>query len=378
MKLTQYGQYRICNRCIMDTTDPDIEFDEHGVCNHCHHFDKQMNKANKLREKDPQILQHLVEEIKREGKGKPYDCIIGLSGGVDSSYVAWKVKTLGLRPLAVHLDNGWNSEVAVKNVENIVNTLNLDLFTIVIDWDEFRQLQLAYLRSSVIDLEVTSDHAIVATMYKLARKYRIKYIISGTNIATESVLPKSWYYKHKDDIKNLIDIYDKFGNSKPLKSYPKLSFFTSIFNNLILKIKWVPILNFLPYNKNMAIDTITEKLNWKNYGGKHHESIITKFYQTYILPQKTGFDKRRAHLSNLILSGQKTREEALIEIELPVYKSEKELEAEISYFIKKLQISREEFDEILQIPPKSHYEFKTDKNQRDLFFRILSIYRNLK
>ena len=352
--------FQICTRCIMDTTDPNIVFDEYGICNHCHHYDNLvLNHVLKGPEANKE-LQKVVERIKKDGKGKPYDCIIGLSGGVDSSYVAWLVKKLELRPLAVHLDNGWNTQLAVKNVEQIVSKLGLDLYTIVIDWDEFRDLQLAYLKASVIDLEVTSDHAIIATLYKLAQKYKIGYIINGTNIATESILPYAWYYKWKTDSINLLDIYKKYGSGRKLKTYPKINLLKTIYYTLFLDIKWISILNYVDYQKKNAIELITKELDWKNYGGKHHESLITKFYQSYILPTKTGFDKRRAHLANLICSGQITREEALIELAIPVYATQAQLEDETEYVIKKLNITIDEFNTILHTPPRNHMEFRTN------------------
>jgi N-acetyl sugar amidotransferase len=362
MRLVKEGEYQICTRCIMDSSDPDIYFDEKGICNHCHLYDDLIQNHIPSGEKAKAELNALVAKIKKDGEGKPYDSIIGLSGGVDSSYVAWLVKDLGLRPLAVHLDNGWNSELAVMNVENIVNKLGLDLYTIVIDWDEFRDLQLAYLRASVIDLEATSDHAIVATMFKLAHKNKIKYIINGTNVATECILPHAWYYKYKTDSFNLLDIYKKFGSNRKLKTYPLLPFYKMMYYTFFLNLKWVSILNYVDYNKSSAIELITNKLGWKNYGGKHHESIITKFYQAYILPQKTGFDKRRAHLSNLVCSGQLTRMQALEEMKLEVYKSKSELESEKEYVIKKLGISMEQFNEILSQPARNHTEFKTNQS----------------
>jgi N-acetyl sugar amidotransferase len=355
----------------MDTSDPDIFFDKAGVCNHCHHHDKAEATMVFKGEAGEKKLAEIVSKIKQDGIGKEYDCIIGLSGGVDSTYVALLVKQHGLRPLAVHLDNGWNSELAVKNVENIVKELNLDLFTIVINWEEFKDLQLAYFRSGVIDLEATSDHAIFATMYKLAKDYNIRYVVNGTNILTESIMPESWFYRQKDDLVNLKDIHKKFGSGVPLKTFPTLGFVKSMYFNLVHKMQWVSILNFVPYIKPDIKAIIKKELDWNDYGGKHHESIITKFYQSYILPEKYGVDKRRAHLSNLVCAGQLSREEAIKEIETPVYKTKGELENDIEYVIKKFGISREEFDSIMTQQPRKHTDFKTDKWQRDLFFSFV-------
>lgn len=378
MRLIKEGPYQICKRCIMDTTDPDIVFDKEGICNHCHHYDEADRKYVPKGEEAISQLNKLVQSIKEDGKGKAYDCLIGLSGGVDSSYLAWLVKDLGLRPLAVHLDNGWNSELAVNNVENIVKKLDIDLFTIVIDWEEFRNLQLAYLRSSVVDLEVTSDHAIVATMYRLAKKHKIRNIISGTNVATESILPKAWYYRKKDDLTNLKDINRLFGQGNRIKTYPTMGYGRILYYNLVLKLKWVPLLNYIRYDKAEAKKLIQEKLGWRDYGGKHHESIITKFYQSHILPTKTGFDKRRAHLSNLVCSGQISREQALKEIEIPVYSSEKELKEEKEYVTKKLGITMEEMDDMLAAAPREHSEFKTDAAFRERIKKGLSFLKRLR
>jgi N-acetyl sugar amidotransferase len=375
--MTNNIEYKICKRCIMDTTDPDIIFDEQGICNHCHQHDKvylQLVPEPKEAEKQ---LTTLVNRIKEKGKGKKYDCIIGLSGGVDSTYVAFLVKKLGLRPLAVHLDNGWNSELAVQNVENIVNKLNIDLFTIVINWEEFKDLQLAYLRAGVVDLEVTSDHAIFASMSKLAKENDVSFVLSGTNVITESIMPQSWFYGKKGDLSNLKDIYKKFGSGRKLKSYPTQGFIKLVYFNLFHKLESISILNYVPYIKSEIKKTIEKELDWRDYGGKHHESVITKFYQCYILPQKFGIDKRRAHLSNLICAGQLTRNDALSEIQNPLYLNNSELENDIEYIIKKFGISRNEFELIMKGIPKKHSDFKTDKWLRDIFYNFVDFKNNL-
>ena len=366
-------EHNVCNRCIMDTTDPDITFDDNGICSHCHYHDSLYKQIVPNSQDAKILLSKLIEKIKEKGKSKKYDCIIGLSGGVDSTYVAFLVKELGLRPLAVHLDNGWNSELAIKNVENVIKKLKIDLFTIVIDWEEFKALQLAYLRAGVIDLEVTSDHAIFASLYKLAKQYNINYIISGTNVVTESIMPKSWFYQTKNDLVNLNDIFKKYGDGRALKTYPKHGFLKLLYFNLFHKLEFISILNYVPYVKSEIKDLIKKELDWKEYGGKHHESLITKFYQCYILPKKFGIDKRRAHLSNLICSGQMTREEALIEIEKPLYNSEFEMESDIEYVIKKFNISKKDFNKIINSPPSSHLSFKSDKWQRNLFYKIVDL-----
>jgi N-acetyl sugar amidotransferase len=352
-------EYQICKRCVMDTTDPDINFDENGYCNHCTNAIKKLENVRFSSEEERKNkLEQIVNNIKRKGKGKKYDCIIGLSGGVDSSYLAYIVKHLGLRPLAVHVDNGWNSELAVMNIENIVKKLNIDLFSYVIDWEEFKDLQKAYLKASVVDLEVLSDNAIVIAIHQLLRKNKIKHFLIGFNHASESIMPSAWYYSNKYDSKNIISIYKQYGNGKKLKSYPLLSLRGYIMYRFFDKSRKINILDYIQYDKKNAIEILKNELSWRDYGGKHNESIITKFYQNYILPKKFKIDKRRAHLSSLICSKQMSRESALNELQKKPY-TEKEIEDDIAYFIKKLGITHDEFWSIMKKPIRSHFEFKS-------------------
>ncbi len=361
--------YRQCSLTVMDTiADPDITFDEKGICNYYHEY-IIAEAANVFPGKSGEDkLKELVTRIKSDGKGKPYDCLIGLSGGVDSTYVAYLVKQLGLRPLAVHLDNGWDSELAVKNVENIITKLGFDLFTLVINWEEFKDIQLAYLKASVVDIEVVSDHAIFASMYKLAKEKNIGYIISGTNIVTEHIMPPSWLYQ-KMDFDNLKDIHKQFGKVR-LKTYPTFDFKKYIYYSGILKLTPISILNYVPYNKNAVKEIITKELDWRDYGGKHYESVFTKFYQAYILPQKFKIDKRKAHLSNLICSGQMTKSAALLELEKPLY-APNELKNDMEYVIKKLGLTQQSFDDIMKQPVRRHDEFKTDKHLKAGYMNLL-------
>jgi N-acetyl sugar amidotransferase len=277
--------YRQCTLTVMDNiADPGIRFDAKGVCNYYYEYKQAERNGVLTGEAGEKKIQELVEKIRTEGKDKPYDCLIGLSGGVDSTYVAWLVKKLGLRPLAVHLDNGWNSELAVKNVENIITRLGFDLFTLVVNWEEFRDIQLAYLRASVVDIEVVSDHAVFATMYKLAKEKKIGYIISGTNIVTEYIMPPSWLY-YKMDFANLKDIHSRYGKLK-LKTYPVFDFKKYVYYSGVLKLTPISILDYVPYNKQEIKEIIKNELGWRDYGGKHYESVFTKFYQAYILPEK--------------------------------------------------------------------------------------------
>lgn len=350
--------YRQCVVSVMDTiADPNISFDENGVSNYYHEFRAAEKERVFTGEAGQQKLDELIGAIIRDGKGKPYDSIIGLSGGVDSSYVAYKAAAYGLRPLVVHFDNGWNSELSVKNIESIVNKLGFDLYTLVVDWEEFRDLQLAYMKASVIDIEVATDHAITATLFKLAKQHKIKYVLSGSNINTECIMPSAWIF-NKGDHRNLLDIHKQYGNL-PLKTYPVFDALLKRYCNEILKARWVSFLNFIPYNKQEVKATISKELGWRDYGGKHYESIFTKFYQAYILPEKFKVDKRKPHLSNLIFSGQITKEEALAELAQPLY-PEADFKRDYEFVLKKFDLSEDAFRAIMQQPQRSHYDFKTE------------------
>lgn len=346
----------VCTRCIMDTTDPDIRFDAQGVCNHCHRYDSvSKTRLIPVEERDKR-LKALIDEIKAVGDGKPYDCVIGVSGGVDSTYVAWLVKKLGLRPLAVHLDNGWNSELAVANIEKTLNTLGIDLYTHVLNWEEFRNLQSSFLKASTPDGEVPTDHAIFALLYELAAKHGLKHVITGTNVVSEAILPEKWGYGYFD-WRYVKDVHRRFGTSR-LSTYPHFSLIKLAYFVFIRRIRMVSILNYVKYDKDEAMDVLQNQLGWVYYGGKHYESIYTRFYQAYILPRKFDIDKRKAHYSNLVLSGQMTREEALEQMKLPVY-PENLLEEDREYTIKKLGFSEAEFDAIMAAPTKIFEDYKT-------------------
>jgi len=361
--------YRQCSITVMDNiADPHITFDQAGICNYYHEYRKAASEGVYEGARGEQQLARLADKIKKDGKGRPYDCLIGLSGGVDSTYVAYLVKQLGLRPLAVHLDNGWNSELAVKNVENIITKLGFDLYTLVVNWEEFRDIQLSYLRASVVDIEVVSDHAIFSTMYKLAKEKNIGYIISGTNIVTEYIMPPDWLYQ-KMDFTNLRDIHRRYGKVK-LKTYPSFDFKKYVYYSAVLRLTPISILNYVPYNKAEVKETIKKELGWRDYGGKHYESIFTKFYQAYILPEKFKIDKRKAHLSTLICSGQISKEQALIELKKPLY-DQHELVTDKEYVLKKLGLTEDEFEAIMHLPVKRHQDFRTDRNLKDSYMRLL-------
>ena len=344
-----------CTRCVMDTTAEEIIFDEAGVCNFCKHYDEVSTKDLYSDEEGEQKLNLLIKQIKEKGKNNKYDCLIGLSGGVDSSYVAYLVKKrYGLRALAIHLDNGWNSELAVANVEQIVKRLEIDLSTYVLDWREFKDIQTSFLKSSVSNIEIPTDHAIWAILIKTAGKMGIPYIIAGNNVVTESIMPESWLYGSKDS-KFIKSIHKKFGKVK-LKTYPSLTTLDYV-NYLLFKgIRWVPILNYIPFVKNDAKKTLMDELGWRDYGGKHYESIFTRFFHAFYLPEKFGYDLRKSYLSALICSGQMSREDALEEIVKPPA-PETLLTQDRDYVIKKLGISEEEFKKIIDSPNKEFSDY---------------------
>lgn len=344
----------MCTRCIMDTTDSEIVFDDLGICNHCRRYDEIAARKLFNGQMGERKLQEIAAAIKAKGKGREYDSIIGLSGGVDSSFTAYQAWRLGLRPLVVHFDNGWNSEVSVRNIENVVRKLGFDLHTYVIDWEEFKDLQLSFLKASVIDIEMLTDHAMMAAMFNLARERNIRHILSGTNVVTEGIMPRSWLYS-KWDIKNIKGIQKQFGNVR-LKEFPTCGLIKMLVLQYLRGYHYVEILNYLDYHKKEAIEILRNQLGWQTYGGKHHESIFTKFYQNYILPTKFGVDKRRAHLSTLICSGQMTRAQALEEMNSPLY-DEEDLRRDKAYVLKKLGLDEEAFEGLMCLPIKSHTDY---------------------
>jgi len=366
--------YQQCTLSVMDTiADPDITFDEKGICNYYYEYQKAAKENVFTGEAGEKSIEQLVNKIKEAGKSKPYDCIMGVSGGVDSTYVAYLAKKHGLRPLAVHFDNGWNSELAVKNIENLVSKLDIDLHTLVINWEEFKDIQLAYLKASVIDIEAVTDHAITGTISTLAKKYDIKYSLTGSNVVTELIMPPSWIFNKSDHI-NLQDIHKKFGTI-PLKSYPIYNTYLKKYTHNVIRLESVALLNSVPYNKQEIKDFIQKELAWRDYGGKHYESIFTKFYQAYILPVKFKVDKRKPHLSTLIFSGQITKEEALAELEKPLYDSN-EFRHDYDFVLKKFGLTSNEFEDLMCLPVKDHRDYKTEISiyQR---FPVLKLFRPL-
>jgi N-acetyl sugar amidotransferase len=360
--------YRTCTRCVMDTTDPDISFDAQGVCAHCHNFDMLAAKRLIPAADRPARLAALIEKVKRDGRGKDYDCIIGVSGGVDSTYVAYLTRELELRPLAVHFDNGWDSELAVANIEKALKTLNIDLLTYVVDWPEFRDLQLSFLRASTPDGEVPTDHAIVALLYQTAVRHRVKHILLGVNVNSEAIMPLKWGYGYSD-FRYISAVHRQFG-TVPLKTFPRYTL-TQLFDYMFVRrIQLVPILDYVDYHKRSAMEKIENALGWAYYGGKHYESIYTRFFQSYVLPRKFNIDKRRAHFANLVLSGQIDRAEACRMLLEPIY-SEPGVMEDRAYAIKKLGLTDAEFDAIMAHPPKTFLDYPNSYSRIEKAKKVL-------
>lgn len=364
-------KYQVCTRCVMDTTDSEISFDQQGMCNHCHEFDEVTSKHWFPNKEGKKKIEVIFNKIKQAGKNEEYDCIIGLSGGVDSSYLGLVMKDYGLRPLVVHVDAGWNSELAVHNIELIVKYGGYDLHTHVIDWQEIKDLQLAYLKAGIANQDVVQDHAFFASLYHFAVQKNIRYILSGGNIATESVFPKSWHHEAMDAI-NLKAIHKRFGKQK-LKYYKTISFIKYFFYYPFIKgMTVIRPLNFMPYHKREALEVLKKKVGYKDYGRKHGESRFTKFFQNYYLPTKFNMDKRRPHFSSQILSDQISREQALEELQKPLYE-EVELQEDKAYIAKKLCISVEEFDKLINEKSHNYSDYPNWDSKYKLMLKVKSL-----
>ncbi len=338
-----YKVKQVCTRCVMDDTVQGITFDDNGVCTFCHIHD-EMEAKYPLDVNVDLRLQDIVNKIKKNGRNKKYDCIVGLSGGKDSSYTLVKVVELGLRPLVVHFDNGWNSDYAVQNIKNLCKKLNLNLYTYVADWEEFKDLQKSFLFASVPDGEVPTDWVITSVLIKVAKKERLRYIIAGSSFRTEGTTPLTWTYQ---DPKYINYIHKKFGNNK-IKSFPIMSSVQFLYYSLIKRIKVVRLLYYLPYNEKHAVEYLVENFSWENYGGKHFESTYTKFFQSYILTRKFNIDKRKLHYSALIRSKQMSREDALEKIKLDPYVGGIDM---IYYILKKIDLTEMDFEKIMNDTP---------------------------
>ncbi len=360
-------QVQICKRCVVNAKVPDTRFDANGYCNYCSAFlEDTKGLIGRSLAQQQKELEAFIAKVKRNGKGKQYDCIVGVSGGVDSSWVLVQVKKLGLRPLAVHMDNGWNSELAQHNIENLVRGLGVDLYTHVIDWDEYRGLMQAFFDADVIDVELLYDNAMLGVLYGQANKQGLRYMLTGANKATEGIpLPDSWSW-NKFDKKNIIALGRQFGGVK-LKTFPAFGATRWAWNYYIKLVQFCPFLDYLPYNKFEAIEVLKRDFNYKPYPYKHYESIFTRFYQGYILPEKFGIDKRIIHLSTLVAAGQMEREEALKDLESIPYPSRQALDDDIEYFLKKMNWQKSQLDDYLRRPERRHDEFPSERKQYEFF-----------
>ena len=363
--------YQLCTRCVMDTTDLEITFDEKGWCNHCTGFLNKGTRHKYQGEESDRALDDVIDAIKRSGKRAEYDCIIGVSGGADSSYMAYIAKQQGLRPLAVHMDNGWDSDKAVTNIKNVTKKLEIDYESYVLDWEELKDLQLAFLKASVPEAETPTDVAIAASLHYFAAKYNIKYIISGGNLATEAILPKSWHYDVKD-LKYFRYIHKTFG-SGVLKGFPTFGYKKEMYYKLVKGIRMLYPLNSVPFVKTAAMKLLSEQLEWQPYGGKHHESRYTMFIQSYYLYEKFGIDYRRVGLATQICTGEVSRGDAIGQLETRPYEIE-QINQEKQYISKKLGVSLDEFESIIGRPPKWYWDYPNDEKQLSF---IYDVYRKL-
>ena len=365
---------KVCSNCVMDTSDHDISFDENGICDHCHDFYNIVKPKWNPDNNGRKALEDILTKIKQEGKKNEFDCILGLSGGVDSSYMLHlAVKEFGLRPLVFHVDGGWNSELAVHNINVMIDKLGLDLFTEVINWEEMKDFQLAFFKSGVPHLDIPQDHAFIATLYKFAEKHNIKYILNGGNISTECVqYPMQWFY-YGTDIAQINDIRKRFGTSK-METYPFSSVYRhKIYLKYIKGIKVIKPLNYIPFEKKIALDFLEREYNWKPYPQKHFESRFTKFYEGYWLPERFGFDTRRVQFSSLILTGQMTRESALEQLKVLPYNSAT-IEEEFNYIATKLGITSDELREYFNMPKRYYWDYRNQQNIFRLGARVLNFF----
>ena len=353
--------------------DPEFSVDSQGICLYCQQSDTLRDRLPKTPEEAQQRISRQVEKIKAAGKGKDYDCVLGISGGVDSSFVTHLASEHKLRPLVVHLDNGWNSEIAVSNIKNLLDACKFDLYTIVIDWEEFKDLQRSFFKASVIDIELLTDHAMYAAIYQIARKESISFSLVGCNSATETHLPSTWNW-YKNDLKNIKAIQSKFG-TRPIKTLPTMAFWSRlVYDKFGGLCKPLAILEDTIYRRDDAISLLTEKYGYRSYGNKHFESVFTKFYQAYVLPEKFGIDKRKSHLSSMVCNNELSREGALKILETPAYDPE-ELRKDRAFVLKKLGFSEDEFSSIMKAPRVDHEFYPS---HRPLFRLLKNIKDRLK
>jgi len=363
--------YQICSNCIMDTTDSAIVFDDKGVCDHCNTFYTKTLRNWQTDTRGQAELDQMTEKIQAEGKGKDFDCIIGMSGGIDSSYLTYVAKEkLGLHPLVFHVDAGWNSQVAVNNIERLVDGLELDLFTEVINWEEMKDLQLSFFRSGVSHIDTPQDHAFFATMYKFATEHRVKNILTGANLSTECIRnPIEWMYYQSDSLQ-LSDIHRRFGE-RPLNTFPVTSIlWHKIWLPYFRDIKVLRPLNYGPYIKEEAKQLLMDRFGWQPYPQKHFESRFTKFYESYWLPKRFGYDVRRVQFSSLIVTNQMTRDGALEELKKSPYDPET-IGQEIEFVANKLGITVEELNGFMELPKKTYRDYKSQRQIYDIGAKVM-------
>lgn len=363
--------YQICSNCVMDTSDSDIQFNAAGVCDHCRSFKNDVLPHWHPDDTGKAIFRDIAEKIHTSGKGKPFDCIMGLSGGLDSSYLLHLAVTeFGMRPLVFHVDGGWNTDIAVNNIQMLVEKLGLDLYTEVINWEEMRDFQLAFFKSGVPHLDIPQDHAFIATLYHFADKHNIKYILNGGNYATECVRnPLEWLY-YGTDMAQLKDIQRRFG-TRELKTYPFSSIlYHKVYLRYLRGVQVVKPLNYLPYTKELAASTLAERYGWRPYPQKHFESRFTRFYEGYWLPTRFGFDTRRVQYSSLILTGQMTRAEALARLTVPAYDPET-IDEEFEYIATKLGITVAQLRAYHDMPLKTYHDYANQQWMFSLGARVL-------
>ncbi len=368
------SENKICQRCVMDTSDTAIVFDEFGICDHCRTFDREILPTWNMGYGREAELGKIVADIKIEGKGKDFDCILGMSGGIDSSYLLYlATKKLGLRPLVFHVDAGWNSQMAVNNIERLVDGLGLDLYTEVINWEDMKKLQRSYFKSGVPHIDVPQDHAFFATMYQFASKNNIKNIITGGNYSTECIRnPKEWMY-YQSDSTQLRDIYKKHGE-EPLKKYPVTNI---LWHKLYLPyfkgVKLHRFLDFMPYNKEEATKFLVENYGYQRYPQKHFESRFTRFYESYWLPEKFGYDTRKVQFSSLILTNQMTREDALEQLRESPYDPET-VHHELEYVASKLEWTQGQLMSYLNAPNKTFKDYSNQETIYNFGAKILKLF----
>lgn len=374
---TNDKEYRECTHCVMDTSDPEIQFDDTGRCNHCSQAELTLRNLNEQQQSGTRNVNDLFRQVQQRGQSSEYDAVIGLSGGADSSYLAKIAHESGLRVLAVHLDNGWNSELAVQNIEAIVDRLKIALHTHVVDWQEFRDLQLSFMKANVVDIEMLTDHAIWACLYQTAAKYRVPTILLGTNRATECILPNSWVHS-KWDGSNIRNIHHRCGNGNKIRTYPLTSSLgIELYYTRFRRISRKSPLDYMIYEKSKAMSELEAQLQWRPYEAKHYESTFTRFYQAYILPRKFGIDKRRAHLSSLVVEGSLTRSDASERLKEPLYRAD-QLSQHIEFVQRKFEISPSDFDAWLDEPPVPHDYYGTEERSLKTVQQMKTVYRYIK